>query len=190
VPSKLAIPSGAGTLPLDPPPFFLEKEIRLSASLPGLSPVLAGVLILVAYSLLMPHLQQSVLPFWRLLGVSVAAGGGYLVCGLFSYWAGWLWITKRHPVVGGIHPAARGELPRNVFLVSLLVPGAAVLTACLLAAKMGMGFGTELWLAVAVVAGNVLGDLRAAWHLASVKPACWVKRTPLGLDVLRPVDRI
>ena len=189
MPSKLHIPLGMGSLPLDPPPFLLEKEIRLSDSFVGLGPVMAGVLILGAYVLLFHNPRQSILPFWHLMGVSAAAGGLYLVGGLFSYWAAWLWVTTRHSVVGGIHPAARGELPRNVFLAVLLVPGAAVLTACLLASRAEQGFAPELWLAVAVVAGNVLRDLRAAWHLVSEQPACWVKRTRRGLDVLRPVDR-
>lgn len=187
MPSKLNIPAGTGSLPLDPPPFFLAREIRLSHSFAGLAPVLVGLLILSVYGLVFYNPCQSVQPFWRLVGVSVAAGSLYLIARFFSYWAAWLWVTRLHSVVGGIHPTARGELPRNAFLAVFILPGTVLLVACLLGTLIAQGFGPELWLAVAVVAGNVLGDLRGAWHLAFVQSTCWVKQTQAGLDVLRPV---
>jgi hypothetical protein len=178
----------AVALPLDPPPFFLETEIRLVFPGLGLYTTGVGLLVLTAFRSTFPGHYQPLPSLTILLVTSVVSVGFYYGVRLLSYWCVWAWVIRKHPPVGRIHPAARGELPRNAFLFVLLCPCSAFIPLCAFLYIQTGAFRPELWLAVAVAAAISIKDLRAVWHLSSIDPSRWVKETSSGMDVLKLID--
>lgn len=185
---KGATAARVDSLPLDPPPFYLEREIRLPSSGLGISSVLPGLIILLGVRALLPGNITEIPSLFLLMVISLVVGSSYFAARFLAYWAVWLRVTRRHVPVNGIHPAARGELPRNGFLLVLLAPVCTVMPITWAALRGEAGFGPELWLAVAVMASISLRDLRAACRVLSIKSSYWIKETRFGLDVLKPVQ--
>lgn len=57
----------------------------------------------------------------------------------------------------------------------------------LILADPGGVLGPGWWVAIAVVAGIAFRDLKAAWKVLFLDQARWLKETPRGLDILKPV---
>jgi hypothetical protein len=173
---------------IDSPPFRLEEEIRLSETRSGFWAVVAGLLVLVALQVLTPRHAGRLPSLTMLLTISLAAGASYVLVRYVSYWIARIVVTQMYAPIGRVHPAASGELPRTAFLCVLLAPGIVAALACTIAAKAGAAFGPEFRLAVAVVIGVALRDLRAAYRVLLVPASRWIKEKRNGLEVLQPVD--
>lgn len=173
---------------LDPPPFFLDGEIRVGGSKSALSAVALGILILLLYPVLFDEPRQALPPMSLLLVAALVAASFYLGVRFLAYWVIWLRAIGRHSYTNGIHPAARGELPRNAFLVVLLAPLASFLLIGVLIWAIGIRLWPEFWLAVAVAFSISVADLKAALHVARLDSGCWIKENRHGIDVLRPID--
>ena len=176
--------SALSSSPVDPPPFFLEDEIVLPSRGLALYALVVGLLILIALRLLsvvtypLPSLS-------RLMAFSVGTGLLYHSIRFVSYGIAWAAVKRSYPLSGGIHPAARGELPRNAFLLVLLLPAATFIPLCVGYVFEGKGFGPEMWLVVAVLASLSLRDITAGWNLLFCNSDTWVKAHERGLDVLK-----
>ena len=174
---------------LDPPPFFLEGEIRMGGSGFGLSALAVGVLMVVFFPVLFEDASQPLPSLSLLVVVALVAASFYFGVRFLAYWGIWLRAIGNHAYNGGIHPAARGELPRNAFLLVLLAPLASFLAVGLVIWRLGIGIRPEFWLAAAVATSISLRDLKAAWHVMQLDSECWIKEKRHGIDVLRPVQR-
>lgn len=182
-------PAGSATVNpgVAPPPFFLAGEIRLSLSFAAAFSIVLGAGVLGIFLLLFPPLDHMIPSLLSLMVVSVGSGCLYLVVRFAAYWTAWFRVSRKYPLVGTVHPAARGELPRDHFLFVLSAPTALLIPTWGVLAGKGWGATPELWLSIAVVGGIALRDLRAAWRLLFLDPACWVKETRLGLEILKRV---
>ena len=176
-----------GALPLDPPPFFLEAEIHEGESRDGLLSVALGLLILGAFFVIYPEAERTPVSFAILFLVSVAAACFYAAVRLFAYWWVWVRATRRYPLIGTVHPAARGELPRNSYVVVTFAPMIAFAAVWSVITWLVPPSTPALWLGPAVVAGIALRDARAGRRLLRLSSSYWIKRTKNGLDVLRPI---
>ncbi len=176
-----------GSLPLDPPPFFLEGEIRMGRARSMIAATLLGLLILLPYGLGHPQAGGKFPSLFALFVAAVAAAGGYFGVRFLVYWTQWARAIRNFPMVGGVHPAARGELPRNSFLWVLLTPVVTVFPLCLWLSLRTTDLSPAFWLAASVAAGIAFPDLVAAGRLFLVPSDRWVNETPKGLDVLKPV---
>ncbi len=185
--SALRYVPGSAASPLAPPPFYLDREIRLSGVRTAMLATVLGLgivtLFLFAHGPLsapLPSLGFSTL-------VSVLSAAACLVVRFVCYRLVWTFVSRSYPLRGSVHPAARGELPRNAYLFVLTAPTALLVAAFSVAALWNIEFGPEMWLAVAVAAAVCSGDFVAAGHVVRVNSAFWIMETGAGLDVLRPV---
>ncbi len=177
-------PSAVSSSPVDPPPFLLEDEIVLPSRSLALYAIVVGLLILIALRLL--FVVSYPLPsLGRLMFFSVGTALLYHCVRSISYWTAWARVTRKYPLTRGIHPAARGELPRNAFLLISILPSATFFPLCVAYVIAGNGFGPEAWLVVAVVASLSIPDMSAGWNLVFCSPDTWIKSNERGLDVLR-----
>ena len=176
------------TNPIDPPPFYLDGEIRLGMSGNWLLGVLFGVAVILFLAKAFPHPARPFPSLALLMVVSVTTASFYLGVRFIAYWVVWLRATRKYTSIRGVHPTGRGELPRNAFLAVLLAPLLACVPACALLIAFGPGFGPETWLAIALTAALAIPDLRAARQVFARDGSCWIKETRNGLDVLRRVD--
>lgn len=111
----------------------------------------------------------------------------YMFVRRVTYRAIWLWVSRSYPLVGRIHPAARGELPIGKYLVVLIFPwiasiatfGAVIITG--LAKWPEIGLFAMLFLIVA------LEDVWALFHCLRADRNSWIMETNSGLETLRPV---
>lgn len=174
---------------IDSPPFCLEEKIRLSGMWYGLCAVAVGLAILVVWQWLAPWPSRVVPPLTTLLIVSVGSGACYALVRFALHWGARIVVTQNYAPVGRVHPAATGELPRTAFLVVLLAPGLVCALGYTLAAKMFAAFGPEFRLAVAVIGGVAIRDLRAAYCVMRLSSSLWFKERRGGLDVLRLLER-
>jgi hypothetical protein len=186
--SQVKVRSSLGSLPLDPPPFFLEKEVRLRFAGGGALGLLVGTMVVVVSRIVSLDPAGSTPSLAPLMAVSFAVGFFYLGTRFLAYSLTWLTVTRKYPLIGRIHPAARGELPRKPFLLVLLVPGATVVPVCVALAAAVPALVPVLWLAIAVAARLAAPDLQAAWKVLGADPSCWIKETKIGLDVLNPLN--
>lgn len=177
----------SASLPLDPPPFFLEEEILVPSRGRGLYESTVGLLVLIALWLVFPEVSRPLPSLMELFAWAVGGAGFYYGMRLVTYYVVWLATLHTYPSSAGIHPAARGELPRNAFLVVLLFPIVAFVALCLVLSRFAFGFGPTAWIAAAVVAGVSLRDVRLAWNVLFLDTSRWIKKTKRGLDVLQPV---
>jgi hypothetical protein len=131
---------------------------------------------------------------WKVPSLAVLLTWSFGVAALYvavrfaAYWCAWSAVIRRYPLVRGVHPAARGELPRCAFIVVVLAPLSICSAVLLVLSKGGTAFSPEIWLALAVAVGISVRDLRIARHLVFLAPDRWIKETPGGLDALRPTD--
>ncbi len=184
---SLTAKRGVTSLPLDPPPFFLEQEIRISFKGLSVYATCVGLLVLVVLRSIFPGAYNPLPSLIALIVTSAGSAGYYHGVRLLSYWLVWAWVIRRYPSTGGIHPAARGELPRNAFLIVLLSPCLGFVPLCAVLYGIYNGFRPELWLCIAVGAALSVGDMRAVWHLMFIDSSRWLKETTTGMDVLRLV---
>lgn len=175
-------------LPLDPPPFYLEGEVRVGVQRGGVLGLAVGLVILLVFLALSTHASVAGASLSRLIIVSGAAAVFYLSVRLLLFWAVWFRAVRKHRGIVGVNPAARGELPRNGYLLVSILPLVAFVVACVVGSRWVADPGPAVWLAMAVIAGIALRDLTAAWHVMFVAPYCWVKETGSSLDILRPVE--
>lgn len=181
--------SGLSALPLDPPPFYLAKEIRLSSARAWISSLALGVFVLIVYRALLPSGSIHVPPLGRLLWVSAVTVAVFFAIRFAAYRLAWFLTIRMYPPEGGIHPAARGELPRNAFVFSVGTPVLVLVAAYVLAFTWGGGAAPELWLVSAVGTAICVRDLRLLAHAVCQESSQWIKETPVGLDVLNPVGK-
>lgn len=139
---------------------------------------------------LMPAYPYPIPSLMVMLLASAGSAGYYYGVRFLSYWVVWAWVTRRHPSIGGIHPAARGELPRNAYLLTLLSPILAFVPLCGGLLAGGAGILPEICMAIAVAAAVSVRDLRAAMSLLSVDSSRWVKETARGMDILKLIDTV
>lgn len=173
---------------IDAPPFCLEQEIRFSEVWSGFWALAAGLGVLAALQLLKPWPAGPLPSLALLLTVSIGCGACYLGVRFVSYWTARIVVMSSYPPVGRVHPAASGELPRTAFLCMLLAPGIVCALGCAVAAKVAAAFGPEYCLAIAVVTGVTLRDLRAAYRVLLLPGSRWIRERRSGLEVLRLVD--
>ncbi len=112
-------------LPLDPPPFFFEGEIRLSGSYMNLSCAALGFIVLLAFRLFLPDPARPLPSLSLLLMTSIGAAVFYFGIRFVTYWAIWRKISGNYRQKGGRYLGANGELPKNAFLVVFMAPLAA-----------------------------------------------------------------
>jgi hypothetical protein len=174
-------------LPLDPPPFFFEGEIRLSGSYMNLSCAALGFIVLLAFRLFLPDPVRPLPSLSLLLMTSIGAAVFYFGIRFVTYWAIWRKISGNYRQKGGRYLGANGELPKNAFLAVFMAPLAAFGVLYLILADPGGVLGPGWWVAIAVVAGIAFRDLKAAWKVLFLDQARWLKETPRGLDILKPV---
>lgn len=176
--------SAVSSSPVDAPPFLLDDEIVLPSRSLALYALVVGLLILIALRLL--FVVSFPLPsLGRLVAFSVGTALLYHCIRFVSYWIAWGVVTRKYPLTRGIHPAARGELPRNAFLLVTILPSAAFVPLCGAYVLAGNGFGPEAWLVVSVVASLSIPDVSAGWNLVLCSPDTWIKSSERGLDVLK-----
>jgi hypothetical protein len=176
----------AASLPLDPPPFYLEREVRLPGRGSWKRSTLVGLIVLLIFRLLLPDRYEDLPSLESLLAVSLGTVATFALVRFAAYWLVWLRVKGRFAANGGIHPAARGELPRNAFLLALITPIVIMIFGCLTVWQRTTGFETELVVAVAVIAAVSCRDLTALWRVRSFDRSHWIKVTKGGLDVLKP----
>ncbi len=174
-------------LPLDPPPFFLEGEIRLSGPYINISCAAFGLTCLLAFRMFLPSPSRPLPSLSLLMMSSVGAGVFYFGIRFATYWAIWRTISGNYRQKGGRYLGANGELPKNAFLLVFITPLAAFAALCLILAGSGGELAPGWWVAIAVVAGIASRDLKAAGHVLFLDSARWLKETTRGLDVLKPV---
>ncbi len=174
------------SLPLDPPPFFLNGEIKLPATRCVVDFLTGAVPILLFMALIFRGSNRSPVSLAMLFVPAVGVLAGYLVMRTASYWTVWLWTSGQYPANGGIHPTARGELPRNAYIVVLVAPAALWVPMCGLISYLASGLGPETWLVFGTGAGIALTDARIAHEVWSLDRDSWVMETKSGLDVLTP----
>ncbi len=174
-------------LPLDPPPFLLEGEIRLSGTYMDISCAAMGVIVLLALRLFLPDPLGPLPSLSLLMMTSAGAAVFYFGIRFVTYWAIWRKISGNYRQKGGRYLGANGELPKNAFLMVFLAPSAAFGVLYLILADPGGVLRPGWWVAIAVVAGIAFRDLKAAWHVLFLDRARWLKETSRGLDILKPV---
>jgi hypothetical protein len=174
-------------LPLDPPPFVLEGEIRLSGSYMNVSCAAMGLIVLLAFRLFLADPVITLPSLSLLMMTSVGAAIFYFGIRFVTYWAIWRKISGNYRQKGGIYLGANGELPKNAFLMVFMAPLATFGLLFLILADPSGVLGPGWWVAIAVVAGIALRDLKAAWHVLFLDQARWLKETSRGLDILKPV---
>jgi hypothetical protein len=174
-------------LPLDPPPFFLEGEIRLSGSYMNVSCAAMGLIVLLAFRLFMPDPVRPLPSLSLLVMTSAGAAVFYFGIRFVTYWAVWRKISGNYRQKGGRYLGANGELPKNAFLMVFMAPSAAFGVLYLILADSSGVLGAGWWVAIAVVAGIAFRDLQGAWHVLFLDHARWLKETPRGLDILKPI---
>ena len=174
-------------LPLDPPPFSLEGEIRLSGSYMNVSCAAMGLIVLLAFRLFLPDPVRPLPSLSLLMMTSVGAAVFYFGIRFVTYWAIWRKVSGNFRQKGARYLGANGELPKNAFLMVFLAPSAAFGVLYLILADPGGVSGPGWWVAISVVAGIAFRDLKAAWHVLFLDQARWLKETSRGLDILKPV---
>ncbi|MEJ2717216.1 MAG: hypothetical protein P8182_08770 [Deltaproteobacteria bacterium] len=117
----------------------------------------------------------------------MTSAGLYLGIRFITYWVVWSRVVRTYPLVGRTHPAARGELPKRSFLFVLVIPLAACMAIGAVVFHVSSVSRPVLFLAVAVVAGMALRDFRALGHVLFLECSYWIRDTPAGLEVLKPV---
>lgn len=175
------------SLPLDPPPFFLEGEIRMGRARSTIAAILVGLLILLPYGLGYPQTGGRFPSLTALFLAAVAAAAAYFGVRFLVYWIQWARAIRKFPMVGGVHPAARGELPKNFFIWVLLTPSLTVFPLCLWFSLTATDLSPAFWLAASIAAGIAFPDLVGAGRLLLVPSDRWVNEIPDGLDVLKPL---
>jgi hypothetical protein len=174
-------------LPLDPPPFFLEGEIRLSGSGMNISCTVVGLTVLLTLRFILPDPARPLPSLSILLISSIGAAVYYFGVRFMTYWAVWHRISGTYRQAGGRYLGANGELPKNAFLIVFATPLIAFAALCLILASGNGEFAPDWWVAIAVVAGVSFRDLKAGWRVLLLDQALWLKETSRGLDVLKPV---
>ncbi len=174
-------------LPLDPPPFFLEGEIRLSGPSINISCAATGLICLLAFRIFLPSPARPLPSLSLLIMSSVGAGFFYFGMRFVTYWAIWRRISGNYRQKGGRYLGANGELPKNAFLLVFITPLASFAALYFILAGFGGEMGPGWWVAIAVVIGIAFRDMKAAWHVLFLDPARWLKETTRGLDILNPV---
>jgi hypothetical protein len=174
-------------LPLDPPSFFLEGEIRLSGWYVNVSCAAVALVVLVAFRLCLAGVERPLPSLSRLTMIAVGAAVFYFGIRFVTYLAIWRKISGNYRQKGGRYLGANGELPKNAFLMVFMTPLAAFGVLYLTLAGLGGVLGPGWWVAIAVVAGIAFRDLKAAWHVLFLDRARWLKETSRGLDILKPV---
>lgn len=177
---------GVSSIPLDPPPFILERHVSLPVTRSAMWAVVLSSLLLVGFRVLFAHTGRSIPPLLWLMAASITAAGLYLGVRFITYWAVWSRVVRTYPLVGRTHPAARGELPKRSFVFVLVIPIATCIALGVVLIYLGSGFSPELVLAMAVVAGVALRDVRALGHVLFLECSYWIRDTPAGLEVLKP----
>lgn len=170
-------------------PFLLEKQIPQDELWGWVVSTLIGLVVLTVFWLLIPREPVRIPALERLVIVSVGAGGFYLGIRFLAYWATWVTQARRRKPTAGLQPGAHGELPRNAFILVLSAPGISSALMLGAIALWGLGSAPEFGLAVSVVAGISVPDLRAIHHLLPINSEYWIKQTSGGLDVLKLIDR-
>jgi len=174
-------------LPLDPPSFFLEGEIRLSGPRMYISCTAIGVTVLLTLRFFLPDPANPLPSLSILVMSSLGAAAYYFSVRFVAYWATWRRISGTYHQTGGRYLGANGELPKNAFLFVFIAPLAAFAVLCLILVGPRGGLGPGWWVAIGVVAGLAFRDLKAAWQVLLLDPARWLKETSRGLDVLKPI---
>lgn len=174
------------SLPLDPPPFILEKYVSLPVTRSALWAIGLSSVILLGYRLLFAETGGPIPSLLWLMSASISGAGLYLGIRFITYWAAWTHVVRTYPLVGRTHPAARGELPKRSFLFVLVVPVATSLSLCAALFHITSGLAQVLVLPIAVIAGIALRDMRALGHVLFLDGSYWIRDTPAGLEVLRP----
>ncbi len=159
----------------------------MSGSRMNISCAAIGLIVLLGFRLFLPDPDRPLASLSLLMMSSVGAAVLYLSIRLVAYWAIWRKVSGNYRQKGGRYLGANGELPKNAFLLVFMVPLAAFASLYLILAGRGDGLGPGWWVAIAVVAGIAFRDLKAAWHVLFLDQARWLKETPRGLDVLKPV---
>jgi hypothetical protein len=121
--------------------------------------------------------------------VSLGSAGAYLTIHHLVYILIWFRALRKYQEVRGIHPAARGELPRNAFAVVLCAPFLGIAAFLGGIVTLGLGLRPLVWMGAAVTMGLFVRDLEALWHLSGVDRGAWITQSTTGLDILKPVDR-
>lgn len=148
---------------------------------------LLGLAVLLPYGLSRLHSAGSMPSLLLLFGAAAGAAGAYFGIRFLLYWIQWARAIRKFPMVGGVHPAARGELPRNSFLWVLLTPVLMVVPFCLAFSLKTSEVSPAFWLAASVGIGISLPDLVGAGQLLLVPPDRWINETRNGLDVLKRI---
>ncbi len=154
----------------------------------GVYSTCVGLFVLCAFRLLFPGIHSPLPSLISLIVVSAGSAVFYYGIRHSSYWLAWAWVIRRYPSIGGIHPAARGELPRNAFLLVLLFPCLGFVPLCAVMYGFHEGFRPALWLCIAVGAALSVRDLRVVRHLLFIDRSRWLKETMNGMDVLKFID--
>ncbi len=166
--------------------FFLESEIRLSGM--GLWSTLLGLCVLLILKFLLPAPARNMPSLAVLIAIGIAVTVFYLGIRFVALGVIRWKVTQKFPVKNlSLRSIQGGELPRNWFLLALVVPTISLVPLCCGLLAMGIGLGHEMWIVICVGAAQSLRDLIGAVHVLFVDPARWIKETSVGLDVLEPV---
>jgi hypothetical protein len=186
-PQRARLGVNGNGLPLDPPPFYLEGVVWVGVPRGGAFGFAVGLAILLLVVVLNTTPSGAGGSLGRLMVASIAAAAFYLGARKLIFWVVWLAALRKNQASGAVNPAARGELPRNGYLLVSILPLVAFVIACVAGSRWVTDPGPGMWLAVAVIAGIALRDITAAWRVMFVPPYCWIKEKGSSLDILRPV---
>ena len=173
-------------LPLDPPPFFLEREIQLDGPYLAVSSTAIGLTVLLVLRLFLPAPPRPLPALSLLMMASIGAAVYYFGVRFVAYWGIWRKISGNYRQKGGRYLGATGELPKNAFLLVFTAPLITFTAVWLILAGRSGGLGPCWWVAIPVVAGIAFRDLKAIWHVLFLDSTRWLKETPRGLDILKP----
>jgi hypothetical protein len=171
---------------LGPSPFHVEAQRRR----PGKRLWIIGILMAIVGGRIVYQYYRdlSFAPeLTTLLAWSVSAAVIYMIIRRLAYKTIWLRVSRTYPLQGRVHPAARGELPRNHYLLALLTPGLSIIVLILAARMFSLGNTADIILFATVAGITALGDIWALTHCLAAGKDNWILETERGLDTLRPV---
>ena len=174
--------------PLGPPPFYLETEIRYSSSWGRVLGFAVGIALLLFYLAFQFPNEGANLTLGRFMLIPIGFGCWYLTIRFFAYWGAWGFTAQKYQVIGTVHPASRGELPKNWYIFVKLAPSVALILLLVPLYVVGIVLGPEVWLTISVIAGTMLRDCKTVWQLMRINKGSWILQTKSRLDVLRPID--
>jgi hypothetical protein len=170
--------------PLGPTPHKLQHKRRLSRirlwAMVCAVGVLGGAKVYWSYRAMGMAAEFTTLAF-----CSLAAPLFYVVVRRSIHGALWWRVSRTYPLYGRVHPAARGELPRNLYCMVFSLPFAAGIGLSLILLLTGLWRQPHMELFLTVLTITALGDIWSLFQCLAAQSKTWIMERENGLDVLK-----